>query len=287
MLNRAMAENRLATGQIRKAIEQYRPIRGVSELGSTRVEIEKYVPYISTAVHHGHRIRPDLRPHLGVNARARRTEEDPKTGDFILGQPITLIARDSRFEYDLNRPPERAVGQSPEETWGLDIWPNGLNDGQVEASLRKHREFYDICETLVNALRARYGFCLIYDIHSYNIARQIELKRNPPTFNIGTERLDRERFAPVIEDWITRLDTVSIPGIEVTARENVVFFGLAWLCRYFTEKYSDVLVLPTEVAKVFMDERTGKSHPRIVRAIRKGFKAQALDNAEKFVQLMS
>jgi hypothetical protein len=43
--------------------------------------------------------------------------------------------------------------------------------------------------------------------------------------------------------------------------------GHGELCRRLTDWYSRILVLPTEVSKVYMDELTGKVYPEITDAL--------------------
>ncbi|GAK77734.1 hypothetical protein JCM19296_3343 [Nonlabens ulvanivorans] len=66
-------------------------------------------------MHDGHHFKKELWKDCLHTEYDRWYEEDPCTGDMISGLPITLIAHDSRFEYDLNRDPLEAVYDS---AWG-------------------------------------------------------------------------------------------------------------------------------------------------------------------------
>lgn len=79
------------------------------------VKIEDYSRVVCTAIHNGHRLRPALRENCALSEAERLREEDPFTADLIANMPITVIGNDSRYEYDLNRPPETCVY---EEAWG-------------------------------------------------------------------------------------------------------------------------------------------------------------------------
>jgi hypothetical protein len=54
--------------------------------------------------------------------------------------------------------------------------------------------------------------------------------------------------------------------------ENRVFTGAGELCRRLTDWDPNLLVLPTEIAKVYMDERTGTLHEARVEAIGAGLR---------------
>jgi len=63
------------------------------------------------------------------------------------------------------------------------------------------------------------------------------------------------------------LARIDVPGIAATVEENRVFTGEGELCRRLTEWDPRILVLPTEIAKVYMDERTGVLHDPVIDAL--------------------
>ena len=62
------------------------------------------------------------RPHGALATTDRRREEDPFTDRWtnLGGQPVVVAPL--RFEFDLNRPREKAVYREPDDAWGLMVW---------------------------------------------------------------------------------------------------------------------------------------------------------------------
>ncbi|HEY9159686.1 MAG TPA: N-formylglutamate amidohydrolase [Desulfomonilia bacterium] len=246
-------------------------INGTGPEGGYSFDIDISVPYIATAIHAGHRVRKELLPLMSISEEARLFEEDPATDTMIRGCRSTVWALDSRAEYDLNRPSELALPLSPERFWGVSVYKEQPDEKMNMASLEKYEAFYLFMGTCITVLLERFGHCIIYDIHSYNISRQVEKGiANPPVFNLGTALLDRKRWDKAIKRWLECLGDISIPGIEVSAAENLVFFGKGELCRRLSAWNENILVLPTEVSKIYMDEHKGVIYPEIVEAIKEG-----------------
>ena len=143
----------------------------------------------------------------------------------------------------------------------------------VRRSLEKYEAFYRFAGSCIRVLLERFGFCAVYDIHSYNISRQVEKGiANPPLFNLGTALLDRSRWGSLIDAWLHQLGRIEIPGIATTVKENRVFTGAGELCRRLTGWDPHILVLPTEIAKVYMDEREGTLHEARIDALGQGLR---------------
>ena len=177
---------------------------------------------------------------------------------MILGQPIVLYGQDSRYEYDLNRPPEEAVYET---AWGKKIWKDPLSAEERALSLAKHTNYYLILKALLDKLENKFGVCTLFDIHTYN-SRRIE--RNTPLFNIGTENLDTGRFGKFIDIWQTELSNIQMDGIENQTLINDVFQGRGYQAVYIKKNHVNTLILPTEVKKVFQDEQTGEAYPMVL-----------------------
>jgi hypothetical protein len=64
---------------------------------------------VAAAIHNGHAVRKERTEFLAVNDWARLREEEPHTGDWTAIAPTRIIGLRSRFEVDLNRPPETAI----------------------------------------------------------------------------------------------------------------------------------------------------------------------------------
>jgi N-formylglutamate amidohydrolase len=149
--------------------------------------LKDYAHFACTAIHNGHRLRPELLENCALDDAQRLREEDPWTADIAANMPITVVANDSRYEYDLNRTPETCVY---EEAWGQAVWKEPLSDVEKAASVAKHNAFYTVLGALYEKLESLHPQVLAYDVHSYNCKRPG--MGDVPLFNIGTEQLDTQ-----------------------------------------------------------------------------------------------
>ncbi len=242
------------------------------------IKIEDYGFFVCTAIHDGHNLRDDLVDKCLLSADERLYEEDPYTGDMIASMPITLIALDSRYEYDLNRDLESCIY---EEAWGKKVWAKPLSKQQRQLSFDKHALFYRLLVAIIHKVEALHGNCLVYDLHSYNYVR-METEQTPPTFNIGTKQLDSERWERVITHWNKALARVDLPNIQTRSAINEVFFGRGYLATFVKQTFKNTLVLPTEIKKVFMDEASGEVYPLVLDSLKEALKETILSNALYF-----
>lgn len=240
---------------------------------SFSLKINRYVPFVCTAIHDGGALRSELKPKIALDDYERWYEEDPHTGSFIDSMPITLIGKDSRFEYDLNRGPDSCIY---EEAWGKKVWKKPLSPKEKQTSLKKHQNFYKVVKALITKINERYGNCVVYDIHSYNYQRW---DRPVPLFNIGCEKIDRSVFGEVIDHWQQELAQINLPGIENVSAINDVFYGRGYNLEFITENFPKVLVLATEIKKVYSNELTGEDYPKIIRDLQQKLKDAILSNA--------
>jgi N-formylglutamate deformylase len=229
---------------------------------------ERDTPVLALALHAGHMVRDDVAVLLGVSDEARLREEDPHTADMA-PEGVTLVeVLRSRFEIDLNRPRFRAVYQGPQDAWGLDVWRQALSPGQVRASRQLHDEFYTEMEALLSRVSQRFGRFVILDLHSYNHRR--EGAQAPPAdpvgnpeVNLGTKRIDRDRWSPVVDTFARHLLSA---GFEVG--ENTKFGGghfAQWVSERFPEGGCPLAI---EFKKTYMDEWTGTVDAQSVARIR-------------------
>ncbi len=266
----------LKISEIIKLIQSQKTFEAVASDNSFKIKVNKYVPYCCTAIHDGSNLRPPLNEKIAINEYGRWYEEDPFTGEFIDALPITLIGLDSRYEYDLNRNPENCIF---EEAWGNKVWKKNLSAVEKKVSKQKHANFYKVVAALIGKLESLYGSSIIYDIHSYNFKRW---DREVPLFNIGTERIEVERFEPYIENWKQELSLIEIPGVINKTKINDVFFGRGYNLEYITSNFPNSLVLATEVKKVYCNELTGEDYPKIIRELQQKLKRAILNNAQFF-----
>ena len=230
-------------------------------------------PVIATAIHAGHHVRKELLPYMVIPPAQRLFEEDTATEKMISGLPNTIWGLDSRAVYDLNRSPDMALPLTPEKFWGIQVYGNQPTPEMNRKSMEYHKGFYDFMGTVVTHLLNKFNICIVLDIHSYNISRQKDKGFiSPPVFNLGTSLLNRTRWESYIHKWLKGLKTISLPrGIETTVAENEVFQGKGELCRLLSQWDERILVLPTEVSKVYMDEHTGEVYENVVTAINTEF----------------
>jgi len=245
--------------------------------GSFRVKIEKYTFFVCTAIHDGHNLREDLRDNCLLDESERLYEEDPYTGALIEDMPITLIGLDSRYEYDLNRGEETCVYET---AWGKEVWEQPLTDEQKSESLEKHRRFYRVAVVLAKKLQAIHGSCLFYDMHSYNHIRREE--SDTPAFNIGTEQLDKKRWGDVINHWNESLNKIEMPDTAMRSALDEVFYGRGNQATVMKPFAENVLVLPTELKKTFMDELSGELHEAFFSELKERFCKQLQGNSLYF-----
>lgn len=241
------------------------------------IKIERYVPYLCTAIHAGSNLREELKKKIGLDEYQRWYEEDPHTDAFISSMPITIVGCDSRYEYDLNRRPVAAIYET---AWGKDVWTKKLSPRNQSKSLAKHHQYYQIVQALVAELERRFEACLVFDMHSYNWQRW---DRPVPLFNIGTARVNQERFSPYIQKWQEELQEIEVPNEAKLCAVNDVFQGLGYNLEFLSTNFENTLVLATEVKKVYCNELTGEDYPDVIRLLQRKLKSAILQTVEHFV----
>lgn len=255
-----------------KAIQKGQKFEAEVE-NSFEIKIEEYGFVICTAIHNGHQLREKLATQCLLNEAERLFEEDPYTGEMVAALPITLVGLDSRYEYDLNRPPENCVYQ---EAWGKAVWRASLAASEKKTSLNKHALFYRVLGALIKKIESLHGNCIVYDIHSYNYLR---IEKSTPTFNIGTEQLNTKKWGRVIRHWNKSLAMVQLPNLESRSAIDEIFWGRGYLAKFISQHFKQTLALPTEIKKVFMDECTGEVYPMVLNDLKIGLKEVILANA--------
>lgn len=244
----------------RRLDEEDFPFSGITPLKSAGFLFRKPAFYAGTSIHAGHRVRGDMQDIMAVTSEDRHREEDPHTQRFIEKLPIQIIARDSRFEYDINRPPEMAVYQTADMAWGLKVYKRPLTTAELKTTMAKYDEFQSLMDIVSLYLISRHTFGLIFDCHSFNSRRDRTspwYQDDKPVVNIGTQAVNQEKFRGIINRLITRMERFQIGGHDVTVGENVVFKGGHLARRLSEAHYDHLLVLAVEFKKIFMDEWTG------------------------------
>jgi hypothetical protein len=241
------------------------PIRMSSARGDLPWHIElRSGPFVGLAVHAGHDIRPGLKDVLAIDEQTRLREEDPFTDRIAALCGSRVLTFRSRFEVDLNRPPEDAVCVQPEDCWNLQVWKPqaGLTQTMYRRSLAEHQAFYEMLERLLREIECREGRFVVLDCHSYNHCRAgpdsaAADPRHNPEINIGTGSMDRSYWEPVVERFVSELTGAYYLGRHLDVRENVKFRG-RYLAQFIHTRFPRTgCCLAVEVKKFFMDEWTG------------------------------
>ncbi|MFK7782914.1 N-formylglutamate amidohydrolase [Psychroserpens sp.] len=268
---------RLSVEAIISKINNEDCFHAISEDYSFTLKIDRYVHYVCGAVHDGHQFRKELWENCLHTEYERWYEEDPETKNMITSHPIVIAGCDSRFEYDLNRTPEDAVFET---AWGKQLWKQPLPEDQKQKSQNKHANFYKIVHALIAKLEAKFGVCIVYDMHSYNWKRW---DREVPTWNLGTSNVNNERFGDDIELWRQRLSDIKFPySIKSTSKINDTFQGNGYFLKFITNNFKNTLVLATEIAKVYCDEYDYVIFPEVVDTVEQQLRQHLLDHAANF-----
>ena len=221
-------------------------------------------PLVAVAIHDGHDLRPEVRDLVALGDGERLREEDPRTGDLTEVAATRFVVHRSRFEMDLNRSRDKAVYETPEDAWGLDVWKAELSRDLADRTLAQYDNFYDaLRDTLVAIERAHKRF-VVFDIHSYNHRREGPDARpadpgGNPAVNVGTISMDRTLWAPVIDTFMQSLSKCEVRGRPLDVRENVRFQGRGNLTRWVHENFPRTgCAIAIEFKKTFMDEWSGE-----------------------------
>lgn len=247
-------------------------------------------PVVATAIHDGHDLRREVADAVALGDAERLREEDPFTGEMIRDVPTHAVAHRSRFEIDLNRPPDGAVYRTPEQCWGLQLWKQGAPvDDLADRSLAIHDAYYRMLAHLLDGIAERHGRFVLLDVHSYNHRRggpdgQAERQESAPDINIGTYSMPREHWAFLVDPWMEALRRYDFNGRKLDVRENIAFQGRGYQTRFVHEHYPQRgCAIAVEFKKFFMDEWTGTPDRSQLSAAR-GFVAFMAEKAQELLQ---
>ena len=271
---------KLSINEIIKRIKNYDCFECTAQDNSFHLKIREYVPFICAAIHAGHQFRNNLNSNIIHSEYERWYEEDPYTDTFISSMPLTIIGNDSRFEYDLNRTPDKCVYK---DAWGKQVWKKPLTKKQKNTSLEKHRNFYKVIDALIKTTEEIHNGCIIYDMHSYNYIRH---NKELPVFNIGTANIDQKKYKSIINHWHDQLKTISIRNNESTTEINGPFQGDGYFLMHITSNFNKTLVFATEVKKVYCNELDGSDYPLVINDLEEGFKKAIIETSCFFVDKM-
>lgn len=246
--------------------------------GSFTLKIQAYVPTVCTAIHAGHQFRESLTKYCLLNEDERLYEEDPGTELFIQAMPITLIANDSRYEYDLNRPLATCIYKT---AWGKQVWQKKIPNSERQQSISKHQAFYRVVNALIEQVERKFKAALVFDVHSYN---HLRIQHETPIFNLGIEQLDEDRWSSVLDRAKKRLHQIELPNLPVTVATNQVFYGRGYLAAHINSRFENTMVLPVEIKKVYIDELSGNPYPIVLENLTQQFKDCLVDVSAFFAR---
>lgn len=231
-------------------------------------------PIIATAIHDGHGLHADVAASMALSDADRLREEDPHTGQAIVGVPSHVIAHRSRFEADLNRALDQAVYLTPEQSWGLEVWHEPPQGELLQALHGYHRAFYAAMGATLDALASSHGRFVLLDVHSYNHRRDgadadATPQADAPDINIGTSSMPREQWAFLLDPLMEAMRRFDFNGRNLDVRENVAFQGKGELTRFVHQRYpGQGCAIAIEFKKFFMDEWSGEPDAAELSAMR-------------------
>jgi uncharacterized protein (TIGR02421 family) len=145
----------------------------------------------------------------------------------------------------------------------------------------KHQSFYNVLEAIIRVIENLFNNAIVFDIHSYNYKR---IEKDTPTFNIGSEQIDIERWGNIVNHFEKQLNRITLPNLDVRAATDEVFYGRGYLVTHINAHFDNTLVIPTEVKKIFMDESSGDAYPLVLEELKAGFKSAISETAAFFVR---
>ena len=246
-------------------------------------------PIVATAIHDGHQLRPEVADAMALPEAERLREEDRFTGEAVGGVATHIVVHRSRFEFDLNRPPEGAVYRTAEQSWGLDVWEAECGEELAERSLAIHAEYFRMLGALLDGVAARHHRFVLIDVHSYNHRRggpgaPPTAQEEAPDINIGTFSMPREQWAFLIDPLTDALRSFDFNGRRLDVRENVAFQGKGYQTRFVHENYPQRgCAIALEFKKFFMDEWTGVPDRQELAAMRR-FVSFIAETCEELLQ---
>jgi N-formylglutamate amidohydrolase len=236
------------------------------------IELADATPLVTAAIHNGHKLSEVLRRISALTELERLREEDPYTGNWAKISGNQIISQRSRFEFDLNRSPEKAIYLSPSDAWGLNLWKQQPSERILEQTMQQYERIYTEIFEGLGKLIGRFGKIAILDLHSYNHRRggpdaPPDDPASNPEVNIGTGTMDRAYWAPVVDRFMKDLRAYDFQGRNLDVRENIKFRGghfPSWIHSNFGQTACCISV---EFKKFFMDEWSCRPDWDIIDAI--------------------
>jgi N-formylglutamate amidohydrolase len=229
-------------------------------------------PILATAIHAGHTLRPEAEALTALDDDERLREEDPATDRWVKAARNTIVVDRSRFEFDLNRPRDKAVYREPADAWGLNVWKSAPTDEFVAGSLELYDEFFAELGAVCDELVATHGRFVVLDLHSYNHRRRgadqaVDDPEENPEINLGTESVPAAA-RHLVDVFADALRAHPFDQGHLDVRENVKFKG-GQMTRWINARYPDTgCSIAVELKKIYMDEWTGQVQESVTAEVR-------------------
>lgn len=255
------------------------------------IKLDGDLPIVAAAIHNGHKLSEDLINLSALDESTRLREEDPFTGLWTNITDNRIIVHRSRFEFDLNRSPEKAIYLEPSDAWGLRVWKIPLSDMAREKTMKIYNDIYQRIREGIIRLVKKFGIIVMYDLHSYNYRRggpdaPPEDPVENPEINLGTETLNRDNWAPVIDRFMHDMRNFDFMGRQLDIRENIKFIG-GYFPRWIHENFPEsVCCLSIDIKKFFMDEWTNQPDHTLIMAIEDALRATIPGILDELSKLM-
>ncbi len=262
-------------------IKQHEPFSAVIKNGAFSIKVDRYIPAICTAVHSGTAFSDQLADKVQVDEQTRRQEEAPYTGDLLHSLPIVLRGLESRFQYDLNCPPQESSKSVLQEK---KIWQRALSAKEISQNIEKHKSYYRVLHALLTVLEAKFSCCIIYDLSSPPSGNTITAEG---LFQIGTHYIEQGRYQPVLNHLKQRLLKTQLTNISNSVSFDGGDSGKGYQATFINKKHPDSLCIPLSIRKVYMDEKTGEPYPLIIDEFTQNLKQAISYNASYFTRKFS
>lgn len=185
-----------------------------------------------------------------------------------------LIATHSRYVIDLNRPPDNTAlyegpttGLVPETQFdGTPIYRADQAPDAVERAerlTRYHRPYHERLTLELEAIRARYGYALLFDAHSIRSRVPRLFEGSLPDFNLGSND-----GASAAAEPIQRAYAVCRSAIGYRAVLDGRFKG-GYITRHYGRPGAGIHALQLELAQsTYMDEESGRFREALAERLR-------------------
>ena len=224
-------------------------------------------PIVASAIHDGTCLRPEVAAAMALGDGDRLREEDPFTGQVVAGVDNHIIVHRSRFEFDLNRGVDGAIYETPEQSWGLQVWHGQPDRAIFKRSLAIHAAYYRMLGHYFDEIAREHARFVLLDVHSYNHRRDgpdgaASAQDKAPDINIGTFSMPRDEWAFLLDPLIEAMRGFNFNGRRLDVRENIAFQGKGEQTRFVHDRYpGTACAIAIEFKKFFMDEWSGEPDP--------------------------